>query len=149
MKAITFTTNFLAIILISFGAYAQSNIFETTTITHKTCSVSYGKYDTAKKNYVYFETKPDTFYIYTIDERVIKTPSNSYHTFKGAKGDLIVDTDTNKVAYDELEDAFGKKCKRVITVKYLKNIPIASHWDFEYETHAFRYHMVMPKQNEN
>jgi hypothetical protein len=145
MKAITFTTNFLAIILISFGAYAQSNIFETTTITHKTCSVSYGKYDTAKKNYVYFETKPDTFYIYTIDERVIKTPSNSYHTYKGAKDELIVDTDSVKVAYEELEDAFGEKCKRTITVKYLKNKAIASNWDFEYKTHAFRYNFIMPK----
>ncbi|MEN9963938.1 MAG: hypothetical protein RL582_1033 [Bacteroidota bacterium] len=145
MKTIKFTISSLAIILISFGAYAQSNIFETTTITHKTCSVSYGKYDTAKKNYVYFETRPDTICLYSVDERLLKTPSNSYHTFKGAKNDFITNTDSVKVAYEELQDAFGEKCKMIVTVKYLNNKPIASNWDFEYKTHAFRYNLIMPK----
>jgi hypothetical protein len=149
MKAISFTTIFLTIILISFEAYAQTSIGEIKTITHKTSSVSYGKYDTSKKSYVYFETNPDTFYLYSIDERLLKTPTNSYHTFKGAKDDFITNTDSLKIAYEELQDAFGEKCKMIVTVKYLNNKAVASNWDFEYETHAFRYHMVMPKQNEN
>ena len=131
--------------MISFGSYAQTRIDEIKTTTHKTYSVSYGKYDTANKKYVYFETKLDTLYLYNINDRLLKTPTNSYHTYKGAKDDFIVDTDSIKVAYDELEDAFGVKCKRIITVKYFKNKAIASNWDFEYKTHAFRYNLIMPK----
>jgi len=145
MKTIKFAITLIAIILISLGSYAQSNIGETKTITHKTFSVSYGKYDSTKNNYVYFETRPDTLYLYSINDRLLKTPSNSYHTFKGAKDAFITDTDSIKVAYDELQDAFGEKCKRTITVKYLNNKPIASSWDFEYKTHAFRYNLIMPK----
>lgn len=145
MKAIKFTTTLIAIILISIGSYAQTNLGEVETITHRTHSVSYAKYDDIKKQYVYFETKPDSFFIYTINERILKTPTNSYHTFKGAKDDFLVDTDSIKVAYDELEDAFGQKCKRIITVKFLNNKPIASYWDFEYKSHALRYNFIMPK----